>query len=119
MRKILMLSLLAGGTALAAGPLALRPGMTGVPDLGAISCGQFVDYHPWGPAGMEQAALTWAQGYMHARSGKTIDEILAQQPADGPDWNFDSLTGHILDFCRAQPDAMLPEAVKDLWAQLQ
>ena len=119
MRRGVILALLVSGSALAAGPLALRPGMGGVADLGAITCAKYMEIHPWGPAGMEQAALTWAEGYMFARSGMTMDEILAAQPTDGPDWNFDTLTGHIVDYCATRPDASVPEAVASLWEELR
>jgi len=98
--------------------LRLRPGMTGVPDLGAISCETFTHMHPAGPTGMEQAVLTWAQGYFFGLSGRTIDEILAAQPADA-DWNFDTLSGYIVAYCAARPEAGIPEAVADLWAELE
>ena len=114
--KLLLLLLPALLTA--AEPLSLRPGMTGVPDLGAIDCATFNHMYPAGPTGMEQAVLTWAEGYFFARSGKTMDELLAVQPADAPDWDFDALTGHIVQFCAASPEAGVPEAVTDLWRQL-
>ena len=114
--KLLLLLLPALLTA--AEPLSLRPGMTGVPDLGAIDCATFNHMYPAGPTGMEQAVLTWAEGYFFARSGKTMDELLAAQPADAPHWDFDALTGHIVQFCAARPEAGVPEAVTDLWRQL-
>ncbi len=102
-----------------AAELTLRPGMTGVADLGAIRCATFNQMHPAGPTGMEQAVLTWAQGYFYGLSGQTMDEILAALPASGKAWNFDTLTGHIVAFCAAQPDAGIPDAVANLWAQLK
>lgn len=102
-----------------AAELTLRPGMTGVADLGATSCETFNQMHPAGPTGMEQAVLTWAQGYFYGQSGQTMNEILAALPDDGPSWTFDTLTGHIVAFCAAQPDAGIPDAVADLWQQLQ
>jgi len=105
------------GLANAAGPLTLRPGMTGVPDLGAIKCETFVHMYPNGPTGMSQAVLTWSQGYFYALTGKTTDEILATLPEESA-WDFDSLTGHIVDYCEEHPEVPLPEAVKDLWAAL-
>jgi len=107
----------AGGASFAAQQLTLRPGMTGVPDLGAIECATFSHMYPAGSTGMRQAVLTWAQGYFYARTGKTTDEILAGLPDDNP-WDFDSLTDHIVDYCAANPDAPLPEAVVDLWDRL-
>lgn len=101
--------------AAAAGPLKLRPGMTGVADLGAIDCAMFNHMYPAGPTGMEQAVLTWAEGYFYARSGRTMDELLAAQPPGARDWDFDALTGHIVAFCADRPEAPLPAAVQDLW----
>jgi len=99
--------------------LTLRPGMTGVPDLGAISCELFNEIHPNGPTGLEQMILTWAGGYFYARTGKTIDEVLALPSNAGEAWDFDSLTGHIVAYCAAHPDAQVPEAVIDLWGRLE
>lgn len=118
MRRACLMLLIAPILALASGPLTLRPGMTGVPDLGAIDCAMFNHMYPAGPTGMEQAVLTWAEGFFYARSGKTIDELLAAQPAAARDWDFGSLTGHIVEFCQASPDAPLPDAVRDLWQAL-
>jgi hypothetical protein len=107
--------------ALAAGgsELRLRPGMTGVPDLGAISCETFTHMHPAGPTGMEQAVLTWAQGYFYGLSGQTTNQILAGQPGNEMSWDFDSLTGHIVAFCADNPEASIPDAVADLWSSLK
>ena len=117
--QLLLMSVLTGiaGMAIAAKPLTLRPGMTGVPDLGAIKCEMFVHMYPNGPTGMSQAVLTWSQGYFYALTGKTTDEILAPLPEESA-WDFDSLTGHIVDYCEEHPEVPLPEAVKDLWAAL-
>jgi hypothetical protein len=60
-----------------AAPLALRPGMGGVPDLGAIRCETFNAMYPAGPNGLRQAILYWMEGYVYARTGKTMDEFLA------------------------------------------
>ncbi|MEO8444828.1 MAG: hypothetical protein ABI567_07485 [Gammaproteobacteria bacterium] len=112
--------LLSGGiAATAADKLALRPGMGGVADLGALRCETFNSILPKGPTGFRQAVLTWAEGYIYARSGKTIDEVLAAVPAGGPPWTFDRLTDHVVEYCMARPDAPLPAAVHDLWRTLQ
>lgn len=119
MRRVALSGLLlVAGLALAGEGLRLRPGMTGVADLGAIRCETFNQMYPAGPTGLEQAVLTWAEGYMYGRSGRTLDEILAAQPADGPRWDFDSLTGHLVDYCAARPEAPVPVAVEDLWSRL-
>jgi hypothetical protein len=103
----------------AAGPLQLRPGMGGMADPGAISCGTLTRILPKGPTGFRHAVLTWAEGYIYGKSGQTMDEVLAAQPAGGPDWNFDTLTDHMVDYCAAHPDAPLPAAAEDLWARLR
>lgn len=103
-------------TPLQAAPLALYPGMGGVPDLGAIRCATFNDMYPNGPNGLRQAILYWTEGYVYAQTGKTIDEVLAS-PGMGT-WNFETLTDHIVEFCRAQPDAPVPLAVIDLWDRI-
>jgi len=100
-----------------ADPLTLKPGMVGVADLGALQCATFNQMYPNGPTGMRQAALTWAQGYFFARSGKTTDEILADLP-NSARWNFDSLSGHLVAYCEGAPEASVPEAIADLWTML-
>ena len=114
---LIALLIMYAGMAIAAKPLILKPGMTGVPDLGAIKCETFANMYPNGPTGMSQAALTWAQGYFFGLTGKTTDEILVQLPEKSP-WNFDTLTGHIIVYCEEHPEAPFPEAVKDLWSAL-
>jgi hypothetical protein len=114
----LVLALSAVNAATAADRLALRPGMGGVPDLGAIRCETFTRILPEGPTGFRQAVLTWAAGYFYGQSGQTIDEVLAAVPANGPDWTFDTLTGHVVAYCAANPGAPLPAAIQDLWTRL-
>ena len=92
--------------------------MTGVADLGAISCATFNDIYPNGPTGLRQAALYYAEGYIYARSGMTIDEVLAGQPADA-DWSFDSLTDVIVDYCAENPEARVSSGAGQLWRVLQ
>lgn len=121
MRWIVWAVVLAGflaNAAMAAGKLTLRPGMGGVPDLGAIRCETFTKILPEGPIGFRQAVLTWAEGYIYGKSGQTIDEVLASLPAGSPDWTFDTLTDHIVGYCTSNPAAPLPVAVQDLWARL-
>lgn len=115
---ILLAASVANG-AVAADRLTLRPGMGGVPDLGAIRCETFTRILPEGPTGFRQAVLTWAEGYIYGQSGRTIDEVLAAAPADGPDWTFDTLTGHVIAYCVANPGVPLPAAVQDLWTRLR
>ncbi len=115
--SVLFTFLFPGAVALA-DKLTLRPGMTGVPDLGAIRCETFNHMYPNGPTGMEQAILTWAGGYFYGKTGLTIDEILARQSPESPDWDFDSLTGHIVEYCAAHPEAPVPSAIANLWQRL-
>jgi len=105
----------------------VRPGMTGVADIGAQSCALFSDMHYNGPAGMEHQVLTWVQGYVFARTGSNIDAMLAAIPGDNDagdndagdnGWNFDTLTRVFVDYCKANPGAPVSEAAVALWATL-
>ena len=92
--------------------------MGGVPDIGAIPCAVFNQMIIIGPLGTRQSLLTWAEGYFHAKSGKTIDEILEDARASGKSWDFDRLTGHFVAYCAVNPEAMTMAAVTDLGEQL-
>ena len=70
---------------------------------------------PLSELGLQQAALTWAQGYFHARSGKTTDELLSETDTA---WDFDSLSGYLVQFCADNPEAQVPDAVASLWEAL-
>lgn len=98
--------------------LKLPSGMGGVPDIGAIPCEVFNNMIVIGPLGTKRSLLTWAEGYYFARSDKTIDEILAAAEEAGTSWDFDSLTGHFVDFCAADPQALTSAAVIDLGGRL-
>ena len=98
--------------------LKLPAGMGGVPDIGAISCDLFNKMMVVGPLGTKRLLLTWAQGYYHAKSGKTLDEIIEAADKAGQAWDFDSLTGHLVDYCAAEPEALTAAAVADLGNQL-
>jgi len=98
--------------------LRLPSGMGGVPDIGAIPCDVFNQMIVVGPLGTKRLLLTWAQGYYRANSGKTIDEILAGSNDPGKAWNFDSLTGHLVDYCAANPEVLTSAAVADLGERL-
>jgi hypothetical protein len=106
-----------GNIALADGQLRLHPGMVGVADIGATDCALFNEMHYNGPTGMRHHVLTWAQGYVYAKTGTNIDAILARMPEDN-EWDFDSLSGVIVDFCKANPDAKVAEAAIALWFAL-
>lgn len=98
--------------------LRLPSGMGGVPDIGAIPCRVFSEMIVVGPLGTKRLLLTWAEGYYRAKSGKTIDEILEDANSTGHAWNFDSLTGHLVDYCAADPEALTATAVADLGRRL-
>ena len=100
-----------------AAPIALHPGMGGVPNLGAIRCAMYNEIYPNGPTGLRQATLYWTDGYVYARTGKTLDDFLAGRPGANR-WTFDTLTGHVVEFCRAHPDMQVSAAVDDLWTKL-
>ena len=59
-----------------------------------------------------------AQGYVHAQTGANIDALLRGLP-DGHGWDFASLSGHIVDYCKANPDAPVHEAAISLASVLQ
>lgn len=98
--------------------LRLPPGMGGVPDIGAIPCAVFNEMIVVGPLGTKRLLLTWAEGYYRAKSGKTIDEILADAKSAGQPWDFRSLTGYFVDYCAADPEALTSAAVADLGKRL-
>jgi hypothetical protein len=98
--------------------LKLPAGMGGVPDIGAIPCEVFNNMIEIGPLGTKRSLLTWAEGYYFAKSGKTIDKILADAHEAGTSWDFDSLTGHFVEYCAADPQALTSAAVIDLGGRL-
>lgn len=116
--SLILLLLIGSASPAIAGKLSLRPGMGGVPDLGAVRCETFNDMYPAGPSGLRQAILYWTEGYVYARTGKTMDELLESLEERGARWNFETLTGHVVEFCRANPEAPVPDAVADLWGLL-
>jgi hypothetical protein len=123
MNKMIKLFVLMGFTLLLsdaalAEKLQLPPGMGGVPDIGTIPCDVFNKMITVGPLGTKRLLLTWAQGYYQAKSGKTIDEILEAAQEAGQSWDFDSLTGHLVDYCAADPEAPTSAAVIDLGEHL-
>jgi hypothetical protein len=101
-----------------AGHLDLRPGMGGVGDVGAMSCQAFGIMHAKGQSGSRQAVLYWTEGLVFARSGKGLEAYLSGLPDGGARWNFESLTGHVVDWCAAHPQAPVSAAVEDLWQAL-
>jgi len=115
---LLTAALLTVSEAALAGKLQLPPGMGGVPDIGAIPCDVFNKMIVVGPLGTKRLLLTWAEGYYHARTGKTIDEILQDAETAGQSWDFESLTGHFVDYCAADPQALTSSAVIDLGEHL-
>jgi hypothetical protein len=108
---------LAAGATPAAEPIALRPGMGGVPDPGAVECAVLNRLYATAPTGFRQTLLYWLEGYVYGRTGLTMDSALAKAPG-GP-WTFDTLTDRLVGYCRDHPDADVPAAVADLWRVLQ
>ncbi len=115
---LLIISLLLLSDIAIAEELKLPPGMGGVPDIGAIPCDVFNKMIVVGPLGTKRLLLTWAEGYYHAKTGKTINEIIQGAEKTGQSWDFDSLTGHFVDYCAANPEAPTAAAVSDLGEQL-
>jgi hypothetical protein len=114
---LMVFTVFLGNTA-SAEKLQLPAGMGGVADIGAISCDVFNKMIVIGPLGTKRLLLTWAQGYYHAKSGKTIDELIETAEKTGQTWDFDSLTGHFVDYCAADPEALTSAAVVDLGERL-
>lgn len=114
----LVVSIFASQSLLADAQVSVRPGMMGVADIGVQDCATFSDMHYHGPAGMEHQVLTWVQGYVFARTGANIDALLAAIPDDNG-WTFDTLTGVLVDYCKANPDAPVSEAAIALWTTLR
>ncbi|MGI9343667.1 MAG: hypothetical protein ACR2QV_12520 [Gammaproteobacteria bacterium] len=113
----LVVSIFASESLLADAQVSVRPGMMGVADIGVQDCATFSDMHYHGPSGMEHQVLTWVQGYVFARTGTNIDALLAAIPDDNG-WNFDTLTGVFVDYCKTNPDAPVSEAALELWTML-
>lgn len=105
-------------TASADSEVRLRPGMMGVADIGAHTCETFNAMHYHGPSGMEHHVLTWAQGYVFARTGSNIDAMLVAIDDGDNGWTFDTLTRVFVDYCKANPEAPVSAAVVALWTAL-
>lgn len=110
-------ALLAAGGVPNAEPIRLHEGMGGVADLGATRCDYYLYIHPNGPNGFNQAVLYWLEGYVHARTGKTIDAFLVGVPGGGR-WTLDRIGEHVLDYCTANPEATVADAIGDLWQRM-
>jgi hypothetical protein len=117
LRHVIAIVLVLAGAAAPAGPIRLHEGMGGVANLGATKCDYYAYIHPNGPTGFNQATLYWFEGYVYARSGKTLDAWLDTVPG-GDQWTFDRIGGHVLDYCTANPDATVADAVADLWTRI-
>lgn len=117
MRAAALLAALSVATgAAAAEPFRLRAGMGGLADPGAATCGYLNGLYEGGPTGFRQMLLYWSEGYLYGKTGKTLDQLLAGAPGS---WTFDSLTGRLVDFCVANPEAGIPAAAEDLARALQ
>ncbi len=100
------------------GQLKLRPGMMGIIDIGATDCATFSEMHYNGPSGMRHHVLTWAQGYIYAKTGANIETMLEALSADNG-WDFDSLSDIFVDYCEASPDSKVAEAAIAVYTTLK
>jgi hypothetical protein len=116
MRYLIVAACLLAGAA-AQGGIRLREGMGGVADIGATRCDYYAYIHPNGPTGFNQSVLYWLEGYVHARTGKSLDDFLAGL-SDGGRWTFDRIGQHVLDYCTANPRATVADGVVDLWGRM-
>jgi hypothetical protein len=114
---VALIGLCLAGPSASADPVRLREGMGGVADIGATKCDYYAYIHPNGPMGFDQAVLYWFQGYVHARSGKSINAFLAEVP-DGNRWTFEHIGRHVLDYCTANPARTVADGVMDLWSSV-
>lgn len=124
-------ALLIAQTATAA-KVRLPAGMGGVPDIGAIPCEVITgktDPDTGGieansgmvhvaPMGTRLSILTWTNGYLFARTGKSLDQLVTDAEANGQAWDFDRLTNHLVEYCSANPAAITREAARDLETKL-
>lgn len=104
----------AAATTTAADLIKLPSGMGGVSDIGAIPCSVFSEMTVVAPQGTRLSLLTWAAGYYAGTSGKTLSEVAAAAGKPGQAWDYGRLTGHLVDYCKANPKAATSEAVIDL-----
>ena len=65
-----------------------------------------------------QYLIATAATEKHPDERPTGSKLWRAALSEGSAWDFDSLTGHIVDYCEEHPEVPLPEAVKDLWAAL-
>lgn len=105
---------LAATAAPAADLLKLPKGMGGVSDIGAIPCSVFSQMIVVAPQGTRLSLLTWAAGYYTGVSGKTLSEVATAASKPDATWDYERLTGQLVDYCAANPKAGTSEAVKDL-----
>ncbi len=112
-----LLLAIAGGSA-SAELLKLPRGMGGVSDIGAIPCKVFSEMIVVAPQGTRLSLLTWAAGYYSATSGKALFDVVSAANTAGATWDFERLTGQLVDYCAANPEAVTSEAVKDLGRRL-
>ena len=89
--------------------------MTGFADLGVIQCDDFIELLPIGPKGFRQSLMTYAQGFIYAKSGQSMDQVLADR--DGA-WTYETLSDEMVKYCAANPDKSVPDAAAHLWEAL-
>lgn len=109
--RIFLAALILPGLAPAADPIELPPGMGGVPDIGAVPCSVFSNMLVIGQKGVRHSLLTWTEGYLFARTGKTLDEIILAAPEDARPYDFFGITDRFIEFCADNPEALTRDAV--------
>ncbi len=114
---VVALSTLTAGTS-AAKEIMLPDGMGGVPDIGTIPCSVFTQMLVIGPLGTKHSLLTWAEGYLYAKTDRSMEELVSEANAAGAGWNFTALTDHFVSYCQEHPEAVTKSAVQDLAGKL-
>lgn len=112
------LAMLTAGN-LSARELVLPAGMGGAPDIGAIPCNVFSEMLVVGPLGTRLSMLTWAEGYLYAKTELSMEELVSSANEAGENWSFDTLTDHFVSYCKANPEAITRSAAEDLANQFE
>ncbi len=114
---VVALSTLTAGNS-AAKEILLPDGMGGVPDIGTIPCNIFTQMLVIGPLGTRHSLLTWAEGYLYAKTDRSMEELVSEANAAGAGWSFTALTDHFVSYCQEHPEAVTKSAVQDLAGKL-
>jgi hypothetical protein len=95
--------------------LIVDPGMTGVADMGVTNCEVVMNMHLRAGKGTQRATLNWVAGYIFGKTDMLLDDVIATAPtpANGGTWDWQTTSGFIIEHCKEDLDATLPE-VADL-----